>query len=165
MPNTISLSANNRITWTVSDGVAAESQEVRTARSITNGSGANQANVAWRNQVTIPAGQVYSFDMNNLADSALGYSGRVTITSIRDVMVVNMTTTAGAYVLWGVIGPSDSSAYAARIGRGGEYRVADWYDGQAVTVGVDNVIYVANPSSVAVTLDVAFAGVGTYSDT
>jgi hypothetical protein len=64
-----------------------------------------------------------------------------------------------------VIGPSDSSAYAARIGRGGEYRVADWYDGQAVTVGVDNVIYVANPSSVAVTLDVAFAGVGTYSDT
>ena len=165
MPNTLSLSANSRLTWSVTDGTASESQELRTSRAITNGTGENQANVAWRNQVTIPAGQAYSFDLNNLGDTALGFSGRVTITNLREMFAVNLTTTAGAYVLWGVIGPGDTTAYAARIGRGGEFRVADYLDGQAVNVGVDNVLYVANPSAVAVMLDVGFVGVGTYTDT
>lgn len=162
--NTISVSGNARLTYSVSDGIVSESQEILSTRSIANGTDSGQANVAWRGQITISAGQAASIDLRNLADSALGYTGKIVISTLREVFVVNKTTTAGAYVLWGVIGPYDTTAYASRINRGGEYRVADYLDGVTITNGVNSVIYCANPSGVSVTIDVGFVGIGTYVD-
>jgi hypothetical protein len=169
MATTLTASGSSRTSYSLSDapaiGAAAESVELRVTRTVENGTGAGQANAAWRNRVTITAGQVYSFDLTALGATVFGFGGSVTLTKLKEVFVVCNTTTAGAHVLWGVIGPSDTSAYAARIGRGGEYRWADYEDGITITNNTNDVIYVANPSSVSVEIDILVIGVGTYADT
>jgi len=169
MPTVLTVSGNSRVSYSLTEspviGSVSESAELRTARSIENGTGENQANVAWRNRVTIAAGQVYSFDLTNLGATVFGFAGRVTMTKLKELMVVNNTTTAGRYALWGVIGPSDTTSYVAYLGRGGEYRNSDYADGRTITANVNNVIYVANPSPGPVELDILLVGVGTYSDT
>lgn len=169
MPTELSVTANCRVSYSLTEdpviGAVSEAAELRTSRTIANGTGENQANVAWRNRVTIAAGQVYSLDLTNLGATVFGFAGRVTMTKLKEVMVVNNTTTAGRYALWGVIGPGDTTAYVAYLGRGSEYRTSDYLDGRTVTAGVNSVIYVANPSPGPVELDMLLVGVGTFSDT
>lgn len=166
---TLSASGSSRTTYTLSDapaiGSAGESVELRASRTVEDGTGEGQANAAWRNRVTIAAGNVYSLDLTDLGATVFGFGGRISLTKLKEVYVLVNTTTAGAHVLWGVIAPNDTSAYAARIGRGGEYRWADYYDGIAVTNNSNDMIHVANPSAGAVEIDLLLIGVGTFADT
>lgn len=169
MATTFSGSSNVRSGYSLSDspviGAAGESAELRISRDVGNGTGSGEANVAWRNEITVANGSVYSLDLLNLGATVFGFGGKVAITTLKEVFVVVKTTTAGRYLLWGVIAPGDTTAYAARLGRGGDYRWADYADGIAITNGVNNTIYVANPSGGAVTFDVLVVGVGSTSDT
>lgn len=169
MATTLAVTGNSRCTYSFSDsptiGSLAESVEIKTSRTVENGTGAGQANVAWRNRVTISAGQAYSLDLLNLGATAFGFAGKVSITTLKEFFLVVNTTTASRYVLVGVIGPSDTTGYSARVNRGGDYRVADYQDGWAVTNNVNNVIYVANPSAGAVEIDLVVVGVGSTVDT
>lgn len=164
---TLTLTGNNRLTFSLSEAQSVGSLtgdvEVRVTQSIANGTGAGQANVAWATKVTLPAGQAYSLDLTNLAASAFGYVGKITVATLKDVLVVNNETTAGRYLLYGVISPQDTTGYAARINRGGSYRWSDYQDGIAVTSG-NKTLYIANPSAGPVTFDIALAGVGTFAD-
>jgi hypothetical protein len=114
--------------------------------------------------VTLPAGQVYSLDLTDLSLSAFNLAGRLTFTTLKDIIVVNNSTTAGRYLLYGVISPADTTGYAARLNRGADYRWSDYQDGIAVTAG-NRMVYIANPSAGSITFDIALAGVGTFSDT
>jgi hypothetical protein len=164
---TLTLTGNSRITFSLADtqlvGSVTGEVEVRSAQTVTNGTGAGEANVAWATEVALAAGQVYSFDLTNLSASAFGYVGKIAVSTLKDVIVVNNETTAGRYLLYGVISSSDTTGYAARINRGGSYRWTDYQDGVAVTAG-NKTIYIANPSAGSVTFDIALAGVGTFSD-
>ena len=164
---TLTLTGNNRLTFSLADtqliGSVTGEVEVRATQTVANGTGAGQANVAWATEVTLPAGQVYSLDLTNLPASAFGYVGKVAVTTLRDVIVVNNETTANRYLLYGVISQADTSGYAARINRGGSYRWTDYQDGIAVTAG-NKTLYIANSSGGSVTFDIALSGVGSYSD-
>jgi hypothetical protein len=164
---TLTLTGNNRLTFSLADaqlvGSVTGDVEVRTNQNVANGTGAGQANVAWGTRVTLPAGQAYSLDLTNLSASAFGYVGKVYVTTLRDVIVVNNETTSNRYLLYGVISPQDTTGYAARINRGGSYRWTDYQDGIAVTAG-NKTLYIANPSGGSVTFDIALAGVGSYLD-
>jgi hypothetical protein len=164
---TLSLTGNSRITFSLADtqlvGSVTGEVEVRSTQTVENGTAAGQANVAWATEVTLAAGQAYSFDLTNLAASAFGYVGKINVATLKDVLVVNNETTAGRYLLYGVISQADTTGYAARINRGGSYRWTDYQDGIAVNAG-NKTIYIANPSSGSVTFDLALAGVGTFSD-
>jgi hypothetical protein len=164
---TLSLTGNSRLTFSLADtqlvGSVTGEVEVRSTQTVANGTAAGQANVAWATQVTLAAGQAYSFDLTNLPASAFGYVGKINVTTLRDVIVVNNATTVNRFILYGVISQADTSGYAARINRGGSYRWTDYQDGITVTAG-NKVIYIANPSGGSVTFDVALAGVGTFSD-
>lgn len=166
---TLSLTGNSRLTWLLTDapsvGSAGRSAEIKTTRSVANGTGAGEANAAWVNRVTIASGQVYSLELRNLGETVFGFAGKVVLTTLKEVICVVNTTTASRYVLFGVIGPNDTSAYVARINRGGDYRVADYQDGWAVTQNVNDVIYIANPSAGSVEIDIGVVGVGTYVNT
>jgi hypothetical protein len=166
---TLSLTGNSRLTWSLSDspviGTVGKSAEIKTSRTVANGTGAGEANVAWVNRVTIASGQVYSLELRNLGDTVFGFAGKITMTTLKELFCVVNTTTANRYVLFGVIGPSDTTAYTARINRGGDYRVADYTDGWPVTQNVNDVIYIANPSAGAVEIDLGVVGVGTFSNT
>ena len=65
MATTLTVGGNSRLSYSLTEdpviGAVSESAELRTTRTIEDGTGENQANVAWRNRVTIAAGQVYSF--------------------------------------------------------------------------------------------------------
>jgi hypothetical protein len=169
MATSLSVSGASRTSYSLSDdpaiGSVSEGAELSTNRTIDNGTGSGQANAAWRNRVTIAAGQVYSLDLTALGATVFGFGGQVSLTKLKEVFVLVNTTTAGAHVLWGVIGPGDTTGYAARIGRGGEYRWADYADGITVTNSANDMIYVANPSAGSVEIDLLLVGVGTYSDT
>jgi hypothetical protein len=165
---TLSLTGNSRISWSLTDdptiGSLSESAELRTARTVENGTGSGQANVAWRNRVTIAAGQAYSIELDNLGATAFGFAGKVVVTTLKEFMVVVNTETASRHVLVGVIAPNDTTAFSARVNRGGDYRVADYLDGWAVTNN-NKIIYIANPSGGSVEIDVAVVGVGSTVDT
>jgi len=164
---TLTLTGNSRLTFSLADtqlvGSVTGDVEVRSTQTVTNGTAAGQANVAWATKVTLAAGQAYSFDLTNLPASAFGYVGKINVTTLRDVIVVNNETAASRYILYGVISQADTSGYAARINRGGSYRWTDYQDGIAVTAG-NKTIYIANPSGGSVAFDIALAGVGTFSD-
>lgn len=164
---TLTLTGYNRLTFSLADtqlvGSVTGDVEVKSSLTVANGTGAGQANVGWATEVTLAAGQVYSIDLTNLAASAFGYQGKVTVATLKDVIVVNNETVSGRYLLYGVISPSDTTGYAARINRGGSYRWTDYQDGIAITTG-NKTLYIANPSSGSVTFDIALAGVGTFSD-
>jgi hypothetical protein len=164
---TLTLTGNSRLTFSLADtqlvGSVTGEVEVRSAQTVANGTGAGQANVAWATQVSIAPGQVYSFDLTNLPASAFGYVGKVNVTTLRDVIVVNNATGSSRFILYGVISQADITGYAARINRGGSYRWTDYQDGMEVTAG-NKTIYIANPSGGVVSFDIALAGVGTFSD-
>lgn len=164
---TLTLSGFNRLTFSIADaqpiGSVTGDVEVRSSSTVANGTGVGQANVAWATKVTLPAGQAYSIDLTNLSASAFGYVGKVNVATLKDVIVVNTATTAGRFLLYGVISQADTTGYAARINRGGSYRWTDYQDGIAVNAS-NKTIYIANPSGGIVTFDIALAGVGTFSD-
>jgi hypothetical protein len=168
MAVTAALSTNSRLTFSLADsptlGSVSQSVEVKSSRTVENGTGAGQANAGWAARVTLAAGQVYSLDLTALPMTAFNLGGKLTLTTLKDVIVVNNETTAGRYLLYGVISPADVTGYAARLNRGADYRWSDYQDGIAVTAG-NKLLYIANPSNGSVTFDVALAGVGTYTDT
>ena len=168
MAVTASISTNSRPTFALVDspdlGSISQSVEVKTSRTVTNGTGAGQANAAWSARVTLAAGQVYSLDLTDLSLSAFNLAGKLTLSTLKDVIVVNNSTTAGRYLLYGVISPADTTGYAARLNRGADYRWSDYQDGIAVTAG-NKMVYIANPSAGLITFDIALAGVGTFVDT
>ena len=168
MAVTANISTNSRLTFGLADspdlGSISQSVEIKTSRTVSNGTGAGQANAAWSARVTLPAGQVYSLDLTDLSLSAFNLAGRLTFTTLKDIIVVNNSTTAGRYLLYGVISPADTTGYAARLNRGADYRWSDYQDGIAVTAG-NRMVYIANPSAGSITFDIALAGVGTFSDT
>ena len=168
MPVAASISTNSRLTFSLADspdlGTISQAVEIWSARTVENGTGAGQANAAWSARVTLAAGQVYSLDLTALSLSAFNLGGKLTLSVLKDVIVVNNATTAGRYLLYGVISPADVTGYAARLNRGADYRWSDYQDGITVTAG-NKLLYIANPSNGSVTFDIALAGVGTYSDT
>lgn len=168
MPPTLSGSRSASLSWSFTDtpviGSLSESAAISTSRTIANGTGEGQANVAWRDRVTIANGQTYAVSLDDLGATAFGYGGRIVMTKLKEMRVSVRTTTAGRYVLVGVIGPSDTTGYSARVNRGGDYAVADYLDGWTVTSG-NKTVYIANTSGGSVEIDLAFVGVGTTEDT
>jgi hypothetical protein len=169
MATSLSVSGNSRLTYSFSDsptiGSLGESVELKTSRTVGNGTGAGEANVAWRDRVSITAGQVYSLNLLNLGATAFGFGGKVVINTLKEFFLVVNTTTTNRYVLVGAIGPSDTTGYSARVNRGGDYRVSDYQDGWTVTNAVNNIIYIANPSGGTVSIDLLVVGVGSTVDT
>ncbi len=168
MPTTLSGSRSASLSWSFSDapsiGSLSESASISTSRNIANGTGEGQANVAWRNRVTIASGDTYSVSLDNLGATAFAFGGKVVMTKLKEMRVAVNTTAAGRYVLVGVIGPGDTTGYSARVNRGGDYAVADYLDGWPVT-NTNKTVYIANPSGGSVEIDIAFVGVGSTVDT
>lgn len=168
MPTAIAISTASRLSWSLTDtpsvGTAGESYETSNSQRVSDGTSVGQANAAWADLVTIPANQVLALDATQLSTAKFGIAGYVAFSVLKDVMVINRETAAGRHVLYGVASPADTTGYAARINRGGEHRWTDYTDGVSINAS-NKMIYIANPGTAAVTLEIAMAGVGTYVST
>lgn len=165
---TVTGTALKRATFVVTDdpltGDRSEGVEVRSSVAYSHGTGAGQCNAVARIVETIPAGSTLQIDLQNIPQSAFNFQGAVSFSRLREFAIVNLEAASGRFVLWGTVGPNDPTGYSARIDPGGSMQVSSPADGYAVSQA-NRLLYCANPGLHPVSIELLFAGVGTYSDT
>jgi len=127
MPTTLAVSGNTRLAWSLSDPQSvvsfSGSSESRTSRSITNGTGVGQANVAASKSVTgTQAG--FSLSLTGVTGSALGATQTAVISTVRELLVSVTTGPTGGFVTLTHPGIS-----GVRVGVGGQFHLADYESG------------------------------------
>jgi hypothetical protein len=96
MSATFSLSALLKVVpkWVDSFGATDVYDSVTATHSLalTDGSGSGNASAYWRDQITIPAGQMVALDLRSLTSKAFGGTGTIGLSTVKAVMVVNNST-------------------------------------------------------------------------
>jgi len=155
MPNTLAVAGNTRLAWSLSDGTSSQSKELSRTRSVTNGTGPNQATVAWYERVTA-TGVGFSRALGALPVNNLGVTGAASITNVRELMVSIVTgPTGGAF---SVAGPAGLTG--VRVGVGGHLHMVDYVAG---ATGTSTTLALSDGITGTYTVDLAIVGIGTYA--
>jgi hypothetical protein len=156
MPTSLTVAGTTRLAWSLSDSQSAAdysaSGEDRSSRSVSNGTGVGQANVAASTTITgTQAG--FSLAITGITGSVLGAVQTARVNTVRELLVLVSTGPTGGFVT--VTHPGISGV---RVGVGGQFHLADY--GSGITGGS-----LAFASTVAGTysVDVTAVGVGTYA--
>ena len=156
MPTSLTVAGTTRLAWSLSDSQSAAdysaSGEDRSSRSVSNGTGVGQANVAASTTITgTQAG--FSLAITGITGSVLGAVQTARVNTVRELLVFVNTGPTGGFVT--VTHPGISGV---RVGVGGQFHLADY--GSGITGGS-----LAFASTVAGTysVDVTAVGVGTYA--
>lgn len=156
MPTSLTVAGTTRLAWSLSDSQSAAdysaSGEDRTSRSVSNGTGVGQANVAASKSITgTQAG--FSLSITGITGSVLGAVQTANVSTVRELLVQVSTGPTGGFLT--VTHPGISGV---RVGVGGQLHVADY--GSGITGGT-----LSFSSSVSGTyaVDVTAVGVGSYS--
>ena len=157
MANTLSVAGATRVAWSLSDGVGTSKSDTQSSsRSITTGTGPNEANVAWSYAFSTTGIGSSSWSVAALPVSAFGPTGSASVTAIKEVLVTVSTGPTGGYVAFsaptGVIG--------AQVNVGGQFHLADYLTGIAVTTG--NIV-IANGPTGSYAGEITVIGNGSYS--
>ena len=156
MATSLTVAGTTRLAWSLSDSQSAAdysaSGEDRTSRSVSNGTGVGQANVAASKSITgTQAG--FSLSITGITGSVLGAVQTANVSTVRELLVQVSTGPTGGFLT--VTHPGISGV---RVGVGGQLHVADY--GSGITGGT-----LSFSSSVSGTyaVDVTAVGVGSYS--
>jgi hypothetical protein len=156
MPTSLTVAGTTRLAWSLSDSQSAAdysaSGEDRSSRSVSNGTGVGQANVAASTTITgTQAG--FSLAITGITGSVLGAVQTARVNTVRELLVLVNTGPTGGFVTLTHPGIS-----GVRVGVGGQFHLADY--GSGITGGS-----LAFASTVAGTysVDVTAVGVGTYA--
>ena len=156
MPTSLTVAGTTRLAWSLSDSQSAAdysaSGEDRSSRSVSNGTGVGQANVAASTTITgTQAG--FSLAITGITGSVLGAVQTARVNTVRELLVLVNTGPTGGFVTLTHPGIS-----GVRLGVGGQFHLADY--GSGITGGS-----LAFASTVAGTysVDVTAVGVGTYA--
>lgn len=155
MPNTLSVAGSARLSWSLSDGTSSQSKEVSTLRSISNGTGPNQATVAWYERVTA-TGVGFSRALGTLPVDVLGITGTASVTNVRELVVSVVTGPTGGS--FSVAGPAGLTGVV--VGVGGQLHWANYVTG---ATGTSTTLALTNGITGTYTVDLAIVGVGTYA--
>jgi hypothetical protein len=152
----LTVAGTTRLAWSLSDSQSAAdysgSGEDRSSRSVSNGTGVGQANVAASKSITgTQAG--FSLSITGITGSVLGAIQTANVSTVRELLVQVSTGPTGGFLT-----VTHQGISGVRVGVGGQLHVADYTGG--ITGGT-----LAFSSSVAGTygVDVTAVGVGTYS--
>lgn len=156
MPTTLAVSGNTRLAWSLSDPQSAVSfsgsGESRASRSITNGTGVGQANVAASVSVTgTQAG--FSLSLTGVTGSVLGATQTAVISTVRELLVSVTTGPTGGFLTLTHPGIS-----GVRVGVGGQFHLADY--GSGITGGT---LSFAATVTGTYGVDLTAVGLGSYS--
>lgn len=156
MANSLSVAGNTRLQWSLSDGTAGVGKQMLAARTITNGTGPNQATVAYYEQVTA-TGSGFTRSLGALPVTVLGIAGSAGITNVREILVsVPSGPTGGALSLAGPAGIT-----GVRLGVGGQFH---WVDYATGATGTSTSVTLSSGVTGTYTVDVTLVGVGSYVD-
>lgn len=156
MPTSLSVAGTTRLAWSLSDpqSVASYSAsgEERSSRSISDGTGVGQANVAASKTITgTQAG--FSLSLTGVTGSVLGATQTANVTTVRELLVQVNTGPTGGYLTLTHPGIS-----GVRLGIGGQFHLADYQSG--ITGGT---LSFATPITGTYNVDVTAVGVGSFS--
>ena len=156
MPTALTVAGTTRLAWSLSDpqSVASYSAsgEERSSRSVSNGTGVGEANVAASKTITgTQAG--FSLSLTGITGSVLGATQTANVSTVRELLVQVNTGPTGGFVTMTHPGIS-----GVRIGNGGQFHLADY--GSGITGGT---LSFSSTVSGTYSVDVTAVGVGSYS--
>lgn len=156
MPTSLTVAGTTRLAWSLSDSQSAAdysaSGEDRTSRSISNGTGVGESNVAASKSITgTQAG--FSLSITGITGSVLGAVQTANVSTVRELLVQVSTGPTGGFLT--VTHPGISGV---RVGVGGQLHLADY--GSGITGGT---LAFATSITGTYSVDVTAVGVGTYS--
>jgi hypothetical protein len=132
MANTLSVAGSTRVSWSLSDGDASsKSDSQSSSRSITTGTGPNQANVAWSETFATTGVGSVTWDISQLPVSAFGFAGLAGLTKVKELLVSVTTGPAGGYVRFGI----PTGVTGVRINAGGQFHFCDYLTGLSTASG------------------------------
>lgn len=158
MANELAITGNTRLTWSLTDtqpiGSVTRSAEQKSSRSVSNGTGPNEANCAWSAQYTITGVGSLSLNAASLAMPSFGYSGNASLTQIKEVLLSVATGPTGGYVTFGM----PTGATGVRVNVGGQFHWLDYLAG----VGATGSFVVQNAVTGTYSVNLSVVGNGTY---
>jgi hypothetical protein len=163
MANTLSVSGNNRLAWTLSEsqgvGSVSRSVEQRSSRSITNGTGPNQANVAITDTVSVTGTSTTNIDLAEYVDKSFGYDGVLSFSTIKEVLVNVATGPTGGNLTVGI----PTGVTGVRMNVGSQMHLADYTAGLAVGGSFSGITLKSNVTG-TYSVGVTVIGIGSYGN-
>lgn len=164
MATSLSVSGNTRLAWSLTDSQTkvsfAGSSESLANRSITNGTGVNQATVAFSRSLTITGTNSSSINVNAATVSSFDYTGKAVFTNIREMLVSVPTGPTGGWVLFSAPAAATGvSGVAVRVG--GQMHIVDYATGVSTATGAWTF---QNGPTGTYGVDFTVVGLGSYAD-
>ncbi len=157
MANTLSVAGATRVAWSLADdGGSSKSDTQSSSRSITTGTGPNQANVAWSETFATTGIGSVTWGTLSLPVSAFGPTGSAQVTTLKEVLVTVSTGPTGGYVQFG----APTGMTGVRINVGGQFHFADYLSGISTATGSFSV---ANGITGTYAGQITVVGNGTYA--
>lgn len=157
MANTLSVSGSTRVSWSLSDGSGSSKSDAQaSSRSISSGTGPNQANVAWSETFATTGVGSVTWGTLSLPVSAFGPTGTARVTTLKEVLVAVSTGPTGGYVQFG----APTGITGVRINVGGQFHFADYLSGISTATGSFSV---ANGITGTYAGQITVVGNGTYA--
>lgn len=141
------------------DGTITDSTTVTVSAKTANGTGTGQANVYWRDVITIAASATATVDLRSLSLAFYGATGSVSLASVKQLLVVNKSATASL-----AVGGSTTNRWTAlaggavTVGASGSVYALHGGAGYATTT-TDKVIAITNNGGASATVEIYVVGV------
>jgi hypothetical protein len=162
MANSLAASGSTRLSWTLTDtqsvGTVSRGATISTSRTITNGSGADQANAGYTNTHIVTGATTLEFDLTGIEYNSFGSTGLVAFTAVKEILV-KVAATTGAQLFVGYA----TGVTGHRVPYGGEYHLCSYTTGIVASDWAGSALRIYNPTATDVSIDIAIIGVGSYS--
>jgi hypothetical protein len=148
-------------------GTVADNARLEYARSLADGTGADQADRLWHDQRTLAASATENLDLTNLTQTLFGGTVTITFAKIKAILLVNLATIAGEDLAIGGAG-AGGNAWSAPFDSDPDAKIivpadslvflVNKKNGWPVTNGSLDILKVANVSGASVSYKIAIVG-------
>lgn len=167
MATELSVTGQTTLSWSLSEAnnptsYSASAQQ-RSTRSIANGTGPGQANVAWSgtvaitgtNQAQINIGNIQTYPFNGYLVMGMDY--------LKEMLVEVTTGPTGGYVVISTTGVSPTAPINFPVGVGGQLHFCDYSAGMGISsLTYTDFLQLRSAVTGTYSVDVTFVGVGGY---
>lgn len=157
MANDLTVAGSTKVSWALSSpgtlGSQSSGAELRTSRSISYGTGPNQATVAHSQRITC-TGSGVSLSIGNIDISPFGIAGYAVFSSVRELLVSVASGPTGGYLSLAAPG----GITGVRVGVGGQLHWADYATG-----AVGSTVALSGGPTGTYTVDLTLVGIGGYA--
>mgnify|MGYP006290400665 CR=1 FL=1 len=157
--STFSMVGNLKLLPAWKDGTITDSTRITVSANVADGTGDGQADVYWRDVLTIASEAEAFVDLTDLSMAFYGATGSVSLALVKQLLIVNKTATSTLYLWYGTTNQWSALASGESvIGPMGSWWVNNPNAGYAVTES-SKVIPIGNDGPTDATVEVYVVGV------